>query len=344
MTKFHSNVIESFINEHIQEILDHFGIEYYKAGNRYTFICPIHSCADNPNGLLMYSNDESMYWKCQTHHCEQEFGTQGIDFIKGCLKARGKEGSYADVRDFCKSLGATGAHQDNEYLSVIKFINVFGDTCVKEKKQVTLPTRDMMRAKLKLQPEDFLKRGFSSSLLDKYDIGYCDDKEAPMYRRVVVPLYDDNGEFMVGCTGRATGNIKPKWLHNEGLQTGNILFNLWFAKQFMKEYKMAILCEGPCDALRLIDNNIPAMAMFNADLKRGQLNLLDKYGVINLIMMLDNDSTGIDGFTKISELYSRYYRIFPIRYSSADPGNLSTEEIEESVKPQLRKLIVKYAY
>jgi hypothetical protein len=39
--------------------------------------------------------------------------------------------------------------------------------------------------------------------LEDYDVGYCDNPAKPMYERAVVPIYDNEHKYIVGCTGRS---------------------------------------------------------------------------------------------------------------------------------------------
>ena len=343
MSKSLSDVENKFIHDHLEELLEYCGIEYSKSGNRYSFTCPLHDFADNPTAIIMYKNTNWVFWKCQTHYCHEKSSVRGNDFFRMLLGRNGNLELKQLLSRFGKLPEAT---TDPEYLSVIKFINLYGESTPTEQssKPVAL-TRDIIRARLQLQPEFFLQRKYSSELLDKYDIGLCMSQGSEMYQRVVIPIYDEHAHYMIGCTGRTIiENWEPKWRHSEGLRTSDILFNYWYAKDFMKEFRTAIMVEGPGDALRLIDHQIPALAMFNADLKQGQINLLDKCGVTNLIMMLDNDEAGEAGLANLHKKFSRYYKIFEVKYSTHDPGDLQPDEISEYIKPQLRKYISINAY
>ena len=93
-----------------------------------------------------------------------------------------------------------------------------------------------------------------------------------MSGRAVVPVYDNNRQYMIGCTGRATtdkcekcnhyhlGNECPdkeslylhcKWRHNYGFKTQNYLYNYWFAQEHIKESRSVILVESPGNVWRL---------------------------------------------------------------------------------------------
>lgn len=345
MSQSHSNEFDLFVHNHLEELLDYFQIEYSVWGNRYNFVCPVHDCSDNPNAVLLYKNEGWVFWRCQTHNCHIDYGSSGKNLIRGILESRERnECSDKRLKEFLENFGTLQADpQQVEQQSILRFINMYGTNGAGSQPDNRV-TRDMIRQRLQLQPIQFLDRGLSPAILDKYDIGLCKERGKFMFDRVVIPLYNETATHMVGCTGRATKNVEPKWLHSEDLKPGDVLFNYWYAKDFMKEFRCAILCEGPCDALKLIDNKIPALSMFNTELKQGQINLLDKCGVTNLIMMLDNDKAGVDGLAKIKEKYSRYYKVFGVDYSTHDPGELTANEIDIKVKPQLRKLISTNAY
>ena len=91
-TKFRSldqNTLKALCDslcDQIENVMDHFGIEY-KMNNRFLSMkCPIHG-GDNDGAINLYHVGDSYRgnWKCRTHGCESEFKASIIGFIRGIL-------------------------------------------------------------------------------------------------------------------------------------------------------------------------------------------------------------------------------------------------------------------
>src|SRR5262245_30458414 len=59
-------------------------------------------------------------------------------------------------------------------------------------------SREQIRNELEIPSRFFLGRGFSREILDAFDVG-----DSRKLRRVVVPLYDDEGRLSLGYTVRS---------------------------------------------------------------------------------------------------------------------------------------------
>lgn len=164
-----------------------------------------------------------------------------------------------------------------------------------------------------------------------------------MAGRVVVPVYDNDGKFMVGCSGRVIDNIEPKWKHSHNFSTANFLYNFWRAKNSIKKTRTAILVEGPGDVWRLEEAGFDnSLALFGCQLHDPQQVMLEKSGAMNLVVLLDNDEAGTLGEKNIKKTLSRSYNLFFPNFFAKDVGELSTEQVKEILDPIINKLKDKY--
>ena len=84
--------------------------------------------------------------------------------------------------------------------------------------------------KLDIPSRYYIERGYKPETLEKFDIGMCVGRGKPMSGRVVVPIYDENNNY-VACIGRAVyQNMQPKWLHSKGFKKSSYLYGYNVAK------------------------------------------------------------------------------------------------------------------
>ena len=84
----------------MEDLLDLFGVEYFRQYDRITCVCPIHEGADNPQAFTVTMEDKYFgCWRCWTHGCEEKFLHTPIGLIRGLLSSRkGKEVSFQEGR------------------------------------------------------------------------------------------------------------------------------------------------------------------------------------------------------------------------------------------------------
>ena len=162
-----------------------------------------------------------------------------------------------------------------------------------------------------------------------------------MSGRAVVPIYNNNYEHAVGFTARATtDDYKYKWIHSEGFQANNYLYNYWFAKEHILKSGVVILVEGPGDVWKLEQNGVKtSLAMFGTDLSEQQLSLLYSCGANSIIVLTDNDEAGMKSAQKINEKCNRLFRMFFPTLSSSDVGDMHKDEIDSQIKPILDQAV-----
>jgi DNA primase len=160
-----------------------------------------------------------------------------------------------------------------------------------------------------------------------------------MFNRAVVPVYDETSQY-VGCVGRATDeNTKPKWFNSKGFKKSFFLYGLWVTKPHIQKSSTIVLVEGQGDVWRLYESGIKNCAgIFGSDLSEDQLINLEELGVMNIVILTDNDEAGQKASKGIIEKGGRRFNYFTPQLSKKDIGDMSIEEINNELKPQIKGL------
>jgi len=355
--------------EKIEELLDVLGLQDIKTnGKMLVGNCPIHD-GDNKTAFNLYPEGDYYRgnWKCRTHNCDKIFKGSIIGFVRGVLSNKKynwtQEGdqtvSFEETIKFIekflgnntKDINISNIEIDKKrFLSLIKNINN-----AEQKKPKTKISRKNVQKSLIYPCEYFKNRGFSETILNKYDIGLCHNPKKEMYNRAVVPIYDQEYKYMVGCSGRSifdkceqckayhstedgcpTDDKKwqySKWRHNYGFLTQHHLYNIWFAKKFIIEYGSVILVESPGNVWKLEEAGIHnSVAIFGSTLSDRQKILLDGSGAMTIITIMDNDEAGKKAAKNIHDKCKNTYNIKNIEISASDIGDMSIEEINQQIK------------
>ena len=286
-------VISDLLVERIEDIFSLFNIELVRSKKMWYGPCPVHY-GDKYNAFDFY---DSGRWVCRTHGCHRHFkGVTGL--IRGLL-SRAKF-DWMDVGDDEVSFGETIKWISNFLGQDLNTIQTNDDILEKRKFAANTAilqkygkkgdiTRQKIRKDLQIPAQYYIDRGYTKEILDKYDVGLCQDKNKEMKNRVVVPIYDDEMKFL-GCTGRTIyekcnkcgmyhygdkycpdkryAAYFSKWRHNKGFYINNYLYNYWYAKEYITKSGIAILVESPGNVWRLEENNIHnSVAIFGTSLE-----------------------------------------------------------------------------
>lgn len=358
------------------DLFEALGISLSKTSKMYIGRCPIHG-GDNAGALNLYIDGYAVrgYWKCRTHHCETVFKQTIIGFVRGVLSHQYKNWltkedtskmySFKDTIDWiCKFLGQNinNIQVNEQEIEGKKFIAQV-NSMVKTKKKESGLTRLAVRKLLKIPSEFFLQKGYKQETLDNFDVGLCDTVGKEMYGRVVVPIYDHDKQFMIACTGRSIyplcdncnyyHNIREacplndnlaslkysKWRNNHNSNINSYLYNYWNAKKYIRETGYVILVEGPADVWRLEELGIKnSVAIFGTEITDEQQVILEMSGALSVVVLLDMDSPGREGTTKIANKLDRSYRVYTPELSVNDPGDLTAELVNKELEPLLIKI------
>lgn len=366
--------LQNLAGEHLDEILEYFRLDLRRLNKFYVGRCPIHG-GDNDAAFNIFHSGHQIVgnWRCFTHHCEKHFQPSIIGFVRGILsrtkykwkRAGDSECSFKEAIDFV--LAITGSKKlnnikvDYEAIEKQRFAShIESFTKTEPEKSLNL-SREKIRESLIIPSPYYLSRGVPEYILDKYDVGCCRTTGKEMNMRAVVPIYDDNYEVVIGCSGRSVFEKCPlceafhnpinqcpegkkkgiyrKWKHNKGFRADRHFYNYWFAKDHIRNSKIAILVEGPGDVWKLEEAGIHnSIAIFGTSLNDGQRNILDNSGALALIILTDPDSAGRVCIEEITKQCSSTYSIFSPIISSEDIGDTPIHLIKEKLIPFIEKI------
>lgn len=348
--------------DRIEDLLEHFNLEFKMNGKFVSMSCPIHG-GDNDGALNLYHIGDSYRgnWKCRTHHCEEVFKGSIIGFIRGILsnhkfnwsKAGDDVVSFKDALDYATNFLNVSlkdikiSNVDKEKLRFVSNAKIF----IPGSSNSGGVQRSIVRKSLEIPSPYFLSRGFNKSILENYDVGECKSQTKEMANRAVVPIYDTNHKIMIGCTGRSifekcsncksyhnSNHICPpneelwkysKWRHSAGFKTQECLYNLWFAKDHIKDSGTVILVESPGNVWKLEENGIRnSVALFGSNLTDRQKMILDTSGAMKIIVIMDSDDAGKKARTIIDQKCSRTYNIEHKHLEKNDLAEMTNEEIK----------------
>jgi hypothetical protein len=323
------DAVNQILVDNIDRLLDELDVKLSQKGNEFVGACPVHG-GKNRNSFHIYLDGHSCAgnWVCYTNHCEKAgFNRYSlIGFVQAMLSREryawsgegDKIASFQETLQFIVDkfkidLEKLVTNLDTSQRDFVRFVN--GVKSFQEKPVTAPVTREMVRAKLEIPPEYFLNRGFAFHILNSFDVGFCSNRESPMYNRCVVPVYDKLGKHLVGATGRSVyekckscgfyhnpeghcWNCR-KWIHTEGFQTNEVLYNHWNALTHIKTMGYLIVVESPGNVWKLFDAGFPnCVAVFGDDITDRQQQLLEKCGVFNIVLAFDNDEAGKKGTAK----------------------------------------------
>jgi 5S rRNA maturation endonuclease (ribonuclease M5) len=348
------------------EILDLPDIRYN--GKMLVGSCPIHD-GDNTTAFNLYPEGDHYRgnWKCRTHNCEKTFKASIIGFIRGVLsnkklgwqKQGDKTVSFQDTIEFVEAFLGKDISKikiSKKELEKRTFSNIIKNIVIEKNNEETSKiTRNTVRKSLIIPCKYFIDRGFDKSILDKYDIGFCDKPEKEMYNRAVVPVYDNDHKFVIGCSGRSIfykcdsckcyhdKNTQcpveedrwkyPKWKHNKNFKSQNHLYNYWFAKEHILSTTKVVLVESPGNVWRLEQAGINnSVAIFGSSLSDRQKILLDGSGAMTIIVVMDNDEAGEKASLSIANKCKNTYNIINVKINKPDVAEMSVEEINKEIK------------
>lgn len=367
--------ISDALCDDIEGLLEALGIDDYKnLGKLIAMSCPIHG-GDNETALNVYHQGDNYRgnWKCRTHQCEETFKASILGFIRGCLShnAHGWSNPGDPMCSFNEALSFATSFLDQD-LDNIKISkksrekNTFVNTVkyISQSNVVDIPkiSKDVIRKGLSIPSKYFLNRGFKAETLINYDVGDCIVNNKEMYGRAVVPIYDNDFKYMVGCTGRSfyekcssckayhdPGVQCPpnenawkhsKWRHNSGFKTQEYLYNYWIAQQKIKETSAVILVESPGNVWRLSEAGIiNAVAIFGSSLSDRQKMILDTSGAMTIISVMDNDEAGRKAADQIKSKCEKTYNIINVPLEYDDVASMSIEEVQNSIIPLIKEYI-----
>lgn len=359
MEQINFRALNEMISQNIDLFLAHFAIEYAAYQNRIALSCPMHESSRQESLTIFTSGSEtSGNYVCWTNHCELEHGKGVFNLIKFMLeKKQGKKVPIFEAVDFiekicnkkCDTISATNTDE-------MKFNNFVKSISNKSHDVKIVATREYVQKTLTIPAQYYINRGYQISTLKEFDIGFCNTKGQSMFMRVVVPIYEITGQFMIGCVGRSINEKcsicekyhfknkmcpstpieerwASKWINSSGFQSGNHLYNMWNAAPVVRDTQKIILVEGPGDVWKMHEAGFKnVVGLFGCRLTENQFELIESLGAMDVYLALDNDEAGQKAKEKIGKRLAGLYNVHEVSFSKKDIGDTDIEELQSIFK------------
>lgn len=339
-------------------ILDYYGIDYITYPNRIAFPCPIHQ-SDRRESLNVFTSGSTSIgnFVCWTNHCEADVGRGAINLVRQIIENKVKR--PVPLREAISAVESIVGLQCPTEIAANKDMRSFNQLVSKLNTNIEtkiIATRDYVKKNLTIQAEYYINRGYDPKTLEHFDVGLCTRKGQEMFMRVVVPVYDVTGQFLIGCVGRsinpecvlcnryhAKNRACPsnpveekwarKWVNSSGFNTGNHLYNLWNAAEIARQKGKLILVEGQGDVWKLYEAGIHnVVGLFGCRLTDHQFDIIESLGITDIYVALDVDEEGLKARNKVLERLANYYNLHEVKMSQKDFGDSSIEDIQKSLK------------
>lgn len=176
------------------------------------------------------------------------------------------------------------------------------------------------------------RRGIDNSSRGKWQLGWSEDEE-----RLVIPAFDDRGQFrfLIKRSLRSSGSLK--YLYTEGAIKTSLLFGACYIDREAVRSDGLVLVEGSLDTIRLHQLGVKiATGILGSGLSTKQVRLIDKLGPRRLYLFYDKDSAGAEN---IADAKAKIHKIplFVVRYPKhrSDPAEMTREEVERAIERAL---------
>ena len=289
-------------------------------GKNYLAVCPFH---DDHSPSLVVSRERQIFncFTCRTGGNVFTFVMkyENVGFVEAVKIVADKIGYNLNISDYTDhSLHNKDDYEIMDFAKKYYLNNIFTEQGVKARKY--LENRGIDEAIIKefniglsLSDKDTLYKVLSNKKydLDKIaNLGLVNKVGLDIYdvftNRIMIPIEDLKGQ-VVGFTGRIFNNETDtaKYMNTketEIFKKGHILFNYHNARKSIRDAKEVVVVEGNMDAITLSAKGIKnVVALMGVALSTEQINVLKKLKV-PVILMLDNDSAGMDATVKNGEL------------------------------------------
>jgi 5S rRNA maturation endonuclease (ribonuclease M5) len=324
----------------------------------------------SPFGFNLYPDGETVRgnWQCLSDHCHHHFPATIIGFTRGVLSNYNygwrQKGDRCEthrvavdyVLDFLGYDDIRDVEVDYEKADLLRF-NARAEFM--NRRPVTglhaVCDRERFRSEIDIPASYYIDRGYSKSILDKYDVGLCTNPRSPMCNRVAVPFYDPTHSVVIGVLGRSTlpqcsrcrlfhdrsspcsqfGDSRyAKWRVSQGFNDKHHLYGYWFSAGYIAKSRCVVLVEGPGDIWRLEEAGIHnAVALLGSSLHDSQKIILESCSADDFVVITDNDPAGDQAEAAIRQACSTYGRVHRIRPIGKDVGEMTVDEVRNHILP-----------
>lgn len=148
----------------------------------------------------------------------------------------------------------------------------------------------------------FLDGGFSQDIIDRFELGTFVDNFGAV--RASIPIRDEKSRLVSISGRRVDGDGEPRYKLLRNFKKRRVLYNLDGALKCKSESNATIIVVEGFKAVWHIYScgyrNV--VAVMGAIVRPEQVNLLIKTGYSNCVLMLDGDTTGVEGMETSSKL------------------------------------------
>lgn len=321
-------IAEETINEirlasDIVDIISEY-VQLKKQGRNYSGLCPFHG-ENTPS--FSVSSDKQVYhcFGCGAGGDVFSFlmGIEGLSFQEATVKLADKANIELgnNLAPFNKSVSNDATQMIEAHNLLSKFYH-----------HLLVNTKEGQHAL-----DYLLKRGFTTEIIDKFQIGYALDSWDFDYKfltsknfhpvlmekagliikrdqdetyfdrfrdRIMFPIFDKNGKT-VAFSGRALGASKPKYLNSPETTIFNkskILYNFHRARPAIRKFQQVVLLEGFADVIAADRSGIEnGVATMGTSLTDEHVSILKK-NAQSVTICYDSDSAGIDAAFRAGNL------------------------------------------
>ena len=196
---------------------------------------------------------------------------------------------------------------------------------------IPTPPQDLIEG-IGIWNEYFEGRGITKKAFEEWQLGYS-KKE----RRALFPVYDQKGIAPVGIVGRAVEGQEPKYKnYPPRFKKSKYLYGEHLLSS--EGIEKLIVVEGPIDAISIwqkIGNEgldgVGVVSLLGAKPSDDQIDKIIALAQKEIVLMLDNDSTGIRGAQMVHDKIKNRKPLFVVDY----PEGIDEAEQVESVKELL---------
>lgn len=288
-------------------------------GKNYFAVCPFH---DDHKPSMVVSKEKQIF-NCFTCHTGGNVFTfimkyENVSFIEAVKIVANKIGinihvasknNYASDKN--KALYEVLELSNKYYMNVLNTKNGVEAKEYLKKRGITEEIIKDFKIGLSTNEKDSLykfliNQNYKTDNID--DVGLINKSGINIYdtfsNRIMIPITNTIGQI-VGYTGRIYhGENEAKYINSKETpvyKKSEILFNYYNAKPFIRESGNVIVVEGNMDAIKMYSSGVKnVIALMGTALSKFQIDMLKKLRV-PIILMLDNDSAGLNATVKNGE-------------------------------------------
>jgi Toprim domain len=335
-----SKVVDNDMLEDLLQDLKCYDVQVCKEGRSFRFPCPIHEGQHRNLNMITDGEDLPIRWCCNSKHCELIWKPSLLGFVRGVLSHQYGPRIHPQVAVDYLSRFLEGLPAKSRPGQVVR-------PRPKPEHKFLHLTRDQVRQQLVIPAPYFLKREYSSAVLERHDVGY-----SAKIHRAVVPLYDDDGQYCVGFTARSGwppcdichkhhhkgfecryGQVKWKVL--DGFPKEEHLYNYHAVRS--SPSRCVLVVEGPGDVWRAEEAGYQAVALLGTHLSSVQLRKL-KALEKHICLALDNDKAGRNAMARVQDQLRiqghLHCSIFLVHCPYKDLGDIPTEKVARLLSKQ----------